>query len=103
MKKPATYFFTAFAVISMLLCAVTVALWIRSYRTVDIVRIGEVRLYKLASGGGGIFIERLMMFRRVGNWQTGLNPATRQLRIYTESGEAYANYQKLQRKLFGAA
>lgn len=94
---------TGLAVISLLLCVVTVVLWVRSYLAVDIVRIGEVRLYKLASGGGGVFIERLMMFRRTGNWQTGLNPATRHLKIYKESGENYANFQKVQRKLFGTA
>jgi hypothetical protein len=103
MKRSRRIIFNGLTVLSLLTCAVVVVLWVRSYRVVDIVRIGEVRSYKLASGDGGIFIEWLRMFRRTGYWTSNLNPATGHLSIYNESSENYTNFLKLQRKLSGAA
>jgi hypothetical protein len=103
MKRSRRIIFNGLTVLSLLMCVVTVVLWVRSYRVVDIVRIGEVRAYKLASGDGGIFIERLRMFRRTGYWTSNLNPVTGHLSIYNESSENYTNFLKLQRKLSGAA
>jgi len=75
--------------LSLLLCVATAAVWVRSYWSVDIVKLGSDRLHKAASGGGGVMLESVTLYRRDGNWQTGMNPATRHLSNYTETRKHY--------------
>jgi hypothetical protein len=58
MKRRLLNFLT---LLSLLLCVAVVALWVRSYWAVDIVKVGSGRLHK-ASGGGGVMLESLTSF-----------------------------------------
>lgn len=77
-------------VVSLLLFVAVAVLWVRSYWAVDVVKLGSDRLYKAASGGGGVMLESLHFLRRQGDWRTGMTRATGQLSIYGETRETYA-------------
>ena len=57
----------ALTILSMVLSLGFVTLWVRSYWTTDIVKFGAGRLYKAASGGGGVMLESLAQFKREGD------------------------------------
>jgi hypothetical protein len=76
-------------VLSLLLCLAAIGLWVRSYWAVDIVKLGSQRLYKAASGGGGVMLESVEFVRREGNWRTDPGAATGQLSTYAETHEDY--------------
>ena len=61
--------FTISAVLSLLLCLATLVLWVRSCRQVDLVTVSSRRLYRVASGGGGMFLESLALVREDANWR----------------------------------
>ena len=71
MRRASAILFTLVAIASLLLSCAIAALWVRSYRTIDIVKIGDRRLHKAASGGGGVFLESLSASRRNGYWRVG--------------------------------
>ena len=63
--------------VSSALFLIVVVLWVRSYWTVDIVKFGSARLHKAASGGGGVMLESVVVFRREGDWRIGSAPGAR--------------------------
>jgi hypothetical protein len=75
-RRTSSILFTIVAIASLLLSCAIAALWVRSYYTVDIVKIADRRLHKAALGGGGIFLESLSASRRTGYWRAGrANPS----------------------------
>src|SRR4051812_7701911 len=75
--------------LSLLLSLSAVVLWVRSYWTIDIVKLGSQRLYKAASGGGGVMLESVQFFRREGNWRTDPKAVAGQLSTYAQTREDY--------------
>lgn len=62
--------------LSLLLCVGTVAMWVRSYREVDVVVFSRVRLHRVISGGGGVFVESFRLVVSEGNWRDSRVPVT---------------------------
>ena len=80
----------AFRIVSAVLCVAVAALWARSYWRTDIVKFGSARLFKAASGGGGVMLESLVQSKREGDWRTGTTPGGRTgIGIYTETRQHY--------------
>jgi hypothetical protein len=68
--------------LSLLLCAATVVLWVRSYHRVDVIAIPSTRLHRVVLGGGGFFWESLAFEREDGNWRSRSAPVVRRTVAY---------------------
>jgi len=64
--------------LSLLVCAVTVVLWVRSYLRTDLVTIVSTRVHRALSGGGGLFFQSLVFEREDGSWWNPSLPPLRQ-------------------------
>ena len=73
----------ALTVLSLLLCAATAALWVRSYWRTDLVALNSASLHRAVSGGGGLFLEGLDLVQRNGNWRDPSAPKTQVTRDYS--------------------
>jgi hypothetical protein len=72
------------------LCVAFAVLWGRSYWRTDIVKFGSARLYKAASGGGGVMLELLVQSKREGDWRTGTAHGGRTgVGVYTDTRQHY--------------
>jgi hypothetical protein len=65
----------AATVLSLMLCVAAVVLWVRSYRSIDLVTRASARLHRAVSGGGGLFVESLTLKAEKGSWKdTSIKP-----------------------------
>jgi hypothetical protein len=82
--------------LSLLLCVAVAVLWVRSCFRSDIVRFGpgSGRLYRGASGGGGVMLQSLEMFHRHGDWRDVRNRPPAALSNYTEARQNYAESRR---------
>jgi hypothetical protein len=74
--------------LSLLLCAATTGLWVRSYRAVDVVHLASARWYRAVSGGGGVALSSLTYLTRRGDFRSGGYKGGR-LVVYTETSQHY--------------
>ena len=77
MRRPARIRRPAATTLSLPLLIATLALWIRSYRTIDVVTHATHRVRRAVSGGGGLFLESLVLVRDARPWRTSDRPTTR--------------------------
>jgi hypothetical protein len=75
-------------VLSLLLCAATTVLWVRSYRAVDVLHLASVRWHRAVSGGGGVALSSLAYVTRRGDFRSGGVRGGR-LVVYTETPQHY--------------
>jgi hypothetical protein len=73
----------AATVLSLMLCVVAVVLWVRSYRSIDLVTRASARLHRAVSGGG-LFLESLTLNRERGSWRDRSTKATRTTEDYAK-------------------
>ena len=57
--------------LSLLVLVAAVVLWVRSYWVIDRVGFASGQLYRAISGGGGVFLESLRVFRHTRSWRDG--------------------------------
>jgi hypothetical protein len=69
MKRPLRILWNAATALSLVLCVGTVALWVRSYRYIDRFTLASARLHRAVSGGGGVFLESLVLVNEKGSWR----------------------------------
>src|SRR4051812_36580547 len=80
----------ALTILSTVLGVAFISLWVWSYWSTDIVKFGAGRLFKAASGGGGVMLESLVQFKREGDWRVGSVPGgSAGLSQYTETRQHY--------------
>jgi hypothetical protein len=63
--------------LSLLPCTAVAGLWLRSYFRIDVVSLASTRLHRAVLGGGGAFLESLLMERVDGNWYKPSAPTVR--------------------------
>jgi len=71
--------------LSLLLCAATVALWLRSYRRIDIANHASARLHRAISVNGGVCLDSLTLVNVTNSWRDGSVTPIRTTEPYQES------------------
>jgi hypothetical protein len=83
--------FTLLSALSLLLCAGTAIVWVRSYWFVDYLTFTSHDLYQFASGDGGVYLQKLSFVRRENQWTSTPPPRGPPARLVTYK-ESAGNY-----------